>query len=103
MPRVRPLHQVQKEWNAQPRIKLGVEAARKGTVTRLSAQSQPLAGVDHLIAADLQGDGQFELFATNGAELRWGEWRAGAAKPSFQWSYIGEGLLASLSGQGSRW
>jgi hypothetical protein len=51
---------------------------------------------DHLIAADLQGDSQPELFVAHGAEVRWGEWPAGAARPLFQWTYVGQGILQAF-------
>jgi len=74
----------------------GAVAPSSTTLAKLSAQSQPFAAYDHLIAADLEGDGQPELFAAHGAEIRWGEWPVGTAQPLFEWSYAGQGILQAF-------
>jgi EF-P beta-lysylation protein EpmB len=46
----------------------------------VTADLAPLAMAEHLLVADLAGDGRPELFAGSGDEVRWGEWpEAGTA------------------------
>ena len=53
----------------------------------------PMAPVERVLAADLDGDGTQEILAGAGNEVRWGSWPAGAAAPTWEGSWQGEGAL----------
>jgi len=74
----------------------GIQAgsrSQSSSVRQISADSPPLARIDRLLSADLEGDGVPELFVGTGGEVRWGEWTAGASGPDLRWSYKGGGML----------
>jgi len=49
--------------------------------------------VEHVLAADLDGDGSDELLAASGHVVRWGSWPADAASPLWTGGYEGTGVL----------
>ncbi len=51
--------------------------------------------IAHVLAADLDGDGVQELFASAGSAIRWGSWPAGTSSPSWSGRYEGTGVLQS--------
>jgi hypothetical protein len=53
----------------------------------------PPPAADHVLVADLFGDGKPEVFIGQGGEVRWGEWPDGAAQPSFSGRHVGKGML----------
>ncbi len=57
------------------------------------APAADLASADRVLVADLQGDGEPEVFVASGNEVRWGEWPAGAAAPTLNGRHVGKGML----------
>jgi len=55
--------------------------------------AKPLATIDRVLAADLDGDGSAELFQSSGAEVRWGPWPKSQGQPLQAHRYVGPGLL----------
>ncbi len=53
----------------------------------------PLPPAERVLVADLFGDGRPEVFINSGGEVRWGEWAAGAAAPTFTGRHVGSGML----------